>query len=833
MGGDPPRRNGRAWLACLLAAGVAAVVVPLLGSARDTALGVVQTVAAAVTAWAVWRYRPYLTQAWGLLAAAAACAGIGQTYGAVVYRRDGAITYPSIVDWLLLLHLLLITVGLVLMLRRRTAAAWTGALLDAAIGLVGAAAVMWAFIASPALRGESQPAVAVAVSVAYALAHLVVSGLVVWFRFGTEVRTVFARLLAMAVGARVVGDMVAFAQITATGRREVDAVPVVLWALWALLLPAAVMHPSARTSQGYGLQPGRELTGWLRTIGVLTVGCPVVIMAGYLLTSSANRIRPPDLIVLTGLLTLLSLLLVVQASRSARLAERRAAELDRQSTNLARSLRQQEELRAELTRLAMHDPLTGLANRNLLTARTRGALARPGPHALMLIDLDGFKEVNDELGHPVGDELLTVLADRLRTAVPPGAVVARLGGDEFAVLVQDVCPAQARTVADAVCRSLAAPCLLSGREVALTSSIGLLVTEPADGAAAGATAGPADGPAAGVATGSADGATAVFRDADLALYAAKAAGKNRVVVFSPELGARRAAHGRLLAGLRRAADEGGFTAAYEPMVELAGERVVAVEALIRWRAPDGEELDADRILPVAEENGLGLPVGDWLLREGFDRAGAWYARHGVAVAVDVSSRQLRVPDFADRVLAGLAAHHLPGAALILEITESALLAITGDGAAGAQLDRLRANGVRVALDAFGTGSSSPAHLRRFPVDIIKLHPTLLDSTGRTGGPVGADPTGGAGGPDRAGRPGGTAVTGPTGPTGPVGGDWSFVRAVLDLGRSLRMQTVATGVPSPADLAALRALGCHVGQGGAVGPRLSLDEVERVLHSARR
>jgi diguanylate cyclase (GGDEF)-like protein/PAS domain S-box-containing protein len=439
-------------------------------------------------------------------------------------------------------------------------------------------------------------------------------------------------------------------------------------------------------------------------------------------------------------------------------------------------------LEAELAHQAFHDALTGLANRALFRDRVGHALARrPAPGAgrvaVLVLDLDDFKAVNDSLGHPQGDALLREVAARLLRATRGSDTVARLGGDEFAVLLEDV--AAADGAAPAVARieaALRAPVRLGGGDAArpwrVRASVGVAYAAPGD---------------------SGDD---LLRNADLALYAAKADGKDRHAVFDPAMHAAVVARLELEADLRRAVGEleraperasgggpdapcPGLRLVYQPVVDVADGRVVAVEALARWTRPDGTAVAPAAFIPVAEATGVVVPLGRWVLRAACAEVAAWRARGGpaagVRLTVNVSGRQLADCDALARdVAAALAESGLPANALTLEMTESVLMQRTDETLE--RLAALKALGVRLAIDDFGTGYSSLAYLQRFPVDVLKLDKAFVDGV--------ADEE----------------------------GDRAIARTVIALGRALGLETVAEGIEREAQRAALAALGCAYAQG---------------------
>ncbi|WP_433058822.1 putative bifunctional diguanylate cyclase/phosphodiesterase [Dactylosporangium sp. CS-033363] len=452
--------------------------------------------------------------------------------------------------------------------------------------------------------------------------------------------------------------------------------------------------------------------------------------------------------------------------------------------------RRQGELRAALRRQRDHDPLTGLANRALLAERMEQALREPGRHhALLLAGVDRFTDVNDAHGFAYGDAVLVALAARLRAVVGPGDTLARLGADEFALFIRHESnalagDAAAEELAEFIRAEVKAPLTVGARTVHLTASIGHVQVH-ADGGGLGPREAIAQvygdsgrlGPREAIAQVHADGGRLdpreAIADAELALRAAKRGGRDRVVRYKTELRSARETFTRISEGLRHAVERDEFEVHYQPVVELPGARIVAVEALLRW-TPDSGPVPPSDCIPVAEETGLIVPIGAWVLERACRDARGWHERFGTSITVNVSVRQLAEPGFADEVLAILGRTGLPAAALVLEITESVF---AGDAEAlPAALARLRARGIRIAIDDFGTGYSSLSYLTQLPVDILKIDRSFV--------PTGSD----------------------------SGVDQAFTRAVLQLGSSRSLPAIAEGIETAEQAEVLHALGCRLAQG---------------------
>jgi diguanylate cyclase (GGDEF)-like protein/PAS domain S-box-containing protein len=443
---------------------------------------------------------------------------------------------------------------------------------------------------------------------------------------------------------------------------------------------------------------------------------------------------------------------------------------------VARDISDRKRLEESLAQQATHDPLTGLPNRSLLFERIRRALAGlrdvGARHsvALLFIDLDHFKHVNDNLGHELGDRILAEVAQRILSVVRPGDTVARFGGDEFVVLCERLeQPEDAVVIAHRIDDALGPPARIDGRELQLGASIGISYADVDD-----------------------VDPSAMLRDADTAMYRAKVAGRGRWVVFDDAL--RQQAHDRrrVETALRSSRHGDDLELRYQPVVDLRTRRLTGLETLLRWRH-SGELMSADQFIPVAEETGLIVPMGAWVLRTACAQAARWQQLPGwsdLEVAVNVSARQVEQDEFAALVADIVSATGLSGGTLWLEITESTLL--DDVQTARTRLEGLRALGARIALDDFGTGYSSLTYLRRFPVDGVKLDQSFVRG-------IGVDP-----------------------------GDAAIVEAVVGLAVALGKVCIAEGVETVDQADALTALGCDSAQGYLFSEPLTAEEVTELL-----
>ena len=375
---------------------------------------------------------------------------------------------------------------------------------------------------------------------------------------------------------------------------------------------------------------------------------------------------------------------------------------------------------------------------------------------LLFLDLDNFKLINDSLGHHAGDRLLVEAAKRLRGCVRAGDTVARLGGDEFVVLLEYLTSeADAVPLADTIARGFAEPFALDGRELVVTASLGVALADP----------------------GQRDGES-LLRNADVAMYRAKAGGKGRHVVFDPSMHTDTLARLELETDLRRALDRGELRVFYQPIVLMESGRIAEVEALARWQHPERGLITPAEFIPIAEETGLILPLGSWVLREACRQTASWHAQYPLEppliVSVNLSPRQFQKSDLVQEVARTLAETGLAASCLKLEITESTIMHDVE--ATITTLWALKALGIQIAIDDFGTGYSSLAYLKRLPLDVLKVDGSFVRGISE------------------------------------LQEDAAIVRAIISLAKSLGLKVTSEGVESAEQAALLRAWTCDRGQG---------------------
>lgn len=451
-----------------------------------------------------------------------------------------------------------------------------------------------------------------------------------------------------------------------------------------------------------------------------------------------------------------------------------------------RDISERKAFEARLEHQATHDPLTGLPNRTLLLDRLTMALARAQRHrthvAVLFLDLDQFKVINDSRGHSFGDRLLRGIAERLRSALRPEDTVARFGGDEFVILCEGLAgEPEAIALAERIQAVLGERFELDGTEVFLGTSVGVAYHAPGGG----------DGQRAPETVATPEN---LLREADTAMYRAKERGRGGIVVFDETLRSRNLRRLEVETDLRRALDRGELVLHYQPIVDLRTGEVQHLEALLRWHHPRRGLLGPDDFVRIAEESGLILPVGAWVLETACHQLAAWRAA-GVGpptlgVSVNLSRRQLTDPGLPGHLEATLAAADLEAGSLAIEVTESLLM--DDVELSRTFLAHLRALGVRLAVDDFGTGYSSLSYLRSFPVDQLKVDQSFVSGLG------------------------------------PDGGDEAIVAAVIRLAESLGLDTVAEGVETEAQRRLLVQLGCHLGQGHRFAPATPPEQVPSLL-----
>ena len=441
----------------------------------------------------------------------------------------------------------------------------------------------------------------------------------------------------------------------------------------------------------------------------------------------------------------------------------------------ARDMSAQKQLEGELRRQAFHDALTGLSNRARFIDRLEHALVRARRTveqvAVIFVDLDNFKAVNDSHGHDIGDALLVEVGARMEESLREGDTLARLGGDEFALLLDGAIDRDhAENVAGRVVEAMRAPFAIAGIQVVIYASAGIALSF------GGETA------------------SELLRRADLAMYTSKADGKNRITTFDPGIQSVMGSRLQLMNELQGAVERREFVLHYQPTVDVATGRITGAEALVRWQHPSRGLMQPLTFIPLAEESGVINELGHWVLLEACEQLAEW-KRMGspdMTVAVNVAARQLQQPDFVDTVRGALDRFHLDRGSLTIELTESAT--VRDVRTTLRVLTKLKALGVRLAIDDFGTGYSSLSYLRQFPFDVLKIDKSFVD----------------------------TITTSSS----------RLTSAIAGIAKSLELEIVAEGVEEPDQLAVLRSLACNTAQGFLFSPPVPAGEISALLLGAK-
>jgi diguanylate cyclase (GGDEF)-like protein len=678
-------------------------------------------------------HRPARLLPWLLLLLGVVLLSVGDI-GWFAYSLGGEeAPFPSILDGAYLAGYVAIAAGIVWLFRSRLPGGDHGSLIDALILTCGVGILVWIFLMAPQLGDQSLDLVSTLVALGYPLMDVLLIGVVARLLFQSAQRAPAFRLLLAYLVLYSVTDFIYGVQVLEG--TYVGGILDAGWILGIFLLATATLHPSMR-DLGPSTKPSELKLGRAR-LAALTLAC---LLAPAAFVVQTLRGQNADVGVVIGGWVILFLLVLMRLSLTVE--------------SLRTTLRERHDLERELEYRALHDGLTGLANRHLFGERLHTALHDDGGMVgILFIDLDDFKTVNDTLGHEAGDELLVSVAARIRSAVRPTDLAARLGGDEFAILLVGVADeASAESAAYRVLDALRRPIQVQGNDYVACASIG-------------------------VAVGSAPhvDASDLMRNADIAMYLAKGQGKQQVQLYQPALHADVARRLGVKADLQRAIDDREFVLHYQPIISLADGEIVSVEALVRWAHPTRGLVPPLEFIPTAEATGLILPLGRWILDEALRQAAEWQRELGrsIPMSVNLSAIQLEDATIIPDVAAALARHGLMAESLVLEVTESRDL---DRESIATTVEGLRALGVRIAIDDFGTGYSSFGCLGRLAVDYLKLDRKFVDAMGS----------------DRR--------------------EATLGRAIIQLGTSLGLETVAEGIETAAQLSTLRDLGVEYGQG---------------------
>jgi len=742
----------------VLVAGLAAVAgyfaLPGAG-AKNAGYSVIGVASVVCVAVGIARRRPAERLGWIAIAAGNLCFVLGDAvYDGYQYVLHRPTPFPSIADAFYLAGYPWLLLGIARVTRGRAAHGRTReSLADAAIVAIGALAISWHFLMGAYATGTSVGSFGKLVNLAYpvldlAVLFIVVEGLV----FGTARRPVH-RLLAAAMVAMIVSDFL-YDVMVLHGSYAVGSPIDAGWLVSYVLVGVAALHPSMALQAVAAPPDAMRTRRRLPLVAVAGLTAPAILLSGALLGVHGD----------VGPLAAISIVVFVLV------VVRLWWMLDHvggQTRAVEAALRARESLEGELRDRAFHDDLTGLANRALLHDRVGHALASAARgHGLVGVcfcDLDGFKTINDSLGHLVGDAVLVAAGKRIAGVVRPGDTVARLGGDEFAVLMEDFDdPGTALAVAERVVSVLRQPVDVGDREVALSVSVGVAV--------------------AALSTTTEE----LLSQADSAMYAAKAAGRDRLELFERSMLDDTHERLEITSAFAGAIERGELFLEYQPQYCLADGTLEGFEALVRWHHPRLGLVAPLRFVPLAEETGHIVPIGRFVIEQACEQAAQWSrAGEDLVISVNLSGRQLSDPHLVDDVRTAVAVSGIDPGRLVLEITESAV--IVDAERVGAVLRELKSIGVRLAIDDFGTGYSSLTYLRQFPIDVLKIDKSFVDPL--------ADPS--------------------------AEGE-AFITTMVGLAHSLGMLTVAEGIEHADQRLQLAELGCDSAQGFLMSRPLGAD-----------
>jgi diguanylate cyclase (GGDEF)-like protein len=758
----------------VLAAGLCVVVVyfALPGEAAKDLTYLVLGVASTLCVWLGVRiHRPAARLGWYLIGAANALFvfgdGILDAYD-LVLRRPAP--FPSVADALYLLGYPFLFAGVFRVSRSRGTRDSREARADAAIVCIGALALSWQFLMGSYAHDATLGAFGRLVTMAYPVMDLGVVFIVASALLSGVARRPADKLIIIAIIAMMIGDFfydVLVLRGDYTVGNPVDAAFLISY----ILIAAAALHPTMAAPLAAVKGSQQPTRRWMPLVAVAGFVSPMILFVSSVAGFGA------DVPVLAGASMALFTLIVVRFSWLFTRTRQQTVLLAQRGESLQRALDAQHALEDDLRHQAFHDSLTGLPNRALLHDRVKHALAASprsgGMVALCFCDLDGFKAINDSLGHQAGDELLVAAAKRLTSIVRGGDTIARLGGDEFAILLDNVTtPDVATTLAERIVSVLRQPVTGAGQQTNLTVSVGVAFAD----------------------TGTTT--EQLLSEADTAMYEAKASGKDRFAVFEAQMRSRVIDRVAMTNAFQGSLERSEFFLEYQPQISLVHGGLEGFEALVRWRHPTLGPVGPYRFIPLAEDTGFIVPLGRWILEVACREAASWASPSGAALtlSVNISARQLDDPDLPRDVEAALLLSGLDAEQLVLEITESVLML---DPVHTAQvLADFRSRGIRIAIDDFGTGYSSLSYLRQFPVDMLKIDKSFVDPL-----------------------------------NDPANEGAAFVKTILRLARDLHLTTIAEGVEDATQRDILTELRCDSAQGYLISRPLSSEAAHTFVNEA--
>lgn len=747
------------WHVYLVLGAAAVATYPLIpaGAARDgLATELIGLSAVLAIVIGVYLYRPRAASAWLLLAAGQLAFVVGDALFAYQEYVAHSSPFPSIADICYLSGYPLLGAGLVLLIRARAPRRnWT-AFIDAAAITTSLALASWLFIMSPIEHDQTLTSAGKLISLAYPLGDVLLLAIALRILMGANKRPPAYSLLGGGIVLLLVADSAYLGALQA-GSYVSGGIIDLGWLASYVLFGAAALHPSMKVLSMPVLERLPRLTPVrLALLACASIAAPAMLAVQYVRGASL------EIPVVIGSSALLFLLVIARMALLVRGHEVHGTELEEHGAELA----------SKLERRSLYDPVTSLANRELFLERLAGTLVADGhtPPAVLLLGVEGLRLVNESTGRAAGDELLRAIAERLQRLLRQGDTCAWTDGD-FAVLVEDVTVEPPATVAARLVKALRLSFQHSSEH---ETTIGLN---------------------AGVAIARGDErAETLLRNAEIALSRAKQIGNGSVELFEPGMHATVFERIVLKGQLERALAEGQFFLNYQPIVDLGRGGLWGVEALIRWQHPERGLVPPDEFIPLAEETGLIVPIGQWVLEEALRQAAVWDQTPSFtafAVTVNISRRQLGSPELVDTVARAIRETGVNPAGIVLEITETALA--DDIDSALLTLSELKKLGVRLAIDDFGTGYSSLQYLRQVPADIIKIPKPFVD---------------------------GVRVTDSE--------DYRVAHAIVHLGEAFGLCTLAEGIEDHEQFERMRELGCELGQGYHFSRPLPAEEVTPLL-----
>jgi diguanylate cyclase (GGDEF)-like protein len=744
-------------------------------------------------------YSRRLGIAWGMIALATLAFALGDTSWGILELGLEEPPFPSIADIFYIVYYPLLLIGVFLLPEKLTSRGeQIKKLLDGGIVMVAALLGFWNFLLGPIVASNiGYPLLEQVILLAYPVGDIVLLWALLRIVYKRsekqEEGEVPAFLLAASLSVTIVADCI-YTYQTLLGTYTSGGVLDIAWRASMLLsvLAGISQITEIQSLKSTGKFPGR-LEFLIRKLRAITSYLPYLwlLVAYILLIESSLASLPMDFLSLSlavgGIIFLVLLRQIITLSENNKLnfqlqqtmgrLQTQRSELEKANEELQNEIAERKTVEQQLTHDSLHDAMTDLPNRVLFLDRLGQAIeyCKRRPEylfAVLFVDIDQFKVINDSLGHLLGDQLLISIGKRMSDCLRSSDTVARFGGDEFAILLEITGNEDSPTrVAEKIQEAIKFPFQLDGHELYVTASIGIVMNmvgynQPEE----------------------------VLRDADIAMYRAKASGKARFEVFDITMRSQAYSRLEMEQELRAALENQEFQLYYQPIVSMESDQVASFEALIRWLHPKRGLLSPGEFLSIAEESGLILPIGKWVLYEACAQLKKWHEKYpflqNVSINVNVSNRQFSQPDFIEQVVDALQTNSLKAESLKLEIAESVL--ISNYAAANEIFMRLRDLGIKLQIDDFGSGYSALGYLQHFPISAVKIDKSFIDEMGK-------------------GRRG-----------------TELIRAIVSMTRELGMETIAEGIETGQQFNELRGLSCNFGQGFLLSKPLDKEAAEQIL-----